>query len=799
MNEDNLNINKSEYRSKTLFLVGLFFIVSSLTTLTSILSYNSIDPGWGIANGNLPTNYLGVFGSTLSSFIIRELGIFSGIFLSLTILILGIKLIKNRKLNLLFLKFLSLLFLLVLSVIISEIINQNVTKLYGDKFPLFNFQTKGYFLHEIIIKYFENNLQLSLFTSSILINSSLVIVTFLLLIWILSLSYNDLKKITIILKPAILPLYWFLKLTNNLLFKKHQDASIIDELDDIEFEPNRKLSLYNFFQNIFKISNSDRKKTFIKKDPVLIKTRSDTDTILKRKDRTKIRQQNLDLSSETGFHLPPMKLLQIYTNEFKLPDKEVLDSNARLLEGVLNDYSINGKIETVRHGPVVTRYDLKPAPGLRSQRVISLADDIARSMAAESVRVAMVPGQDVIGIELPNKLREKVILRNILESSEFQNTSYKLPICLGKDIAGSPVVADLAIMPHLLVAGTTGSGKSVGINAMIISLLFKHTPETCRFIMIDPKMLELSVYDGIPHLLTPVVTDPNKAIVALKWAVREMESRYLSMSKIGVRNIESYNERLLKSRLSGEVLTKSIQVGFDNETGEPLFEEQEIDLTPLPFIVVVIDEVADLMLVAGKEIEAAVQRLAQMARAAGIHVIMATQRPSVDVITGTIKANFPTRISFQVFSKIDSRTILGEQGAEQLLGKGDMLYMAGGGRIIRVHGPFVEDLEVEKITRFLSNQSQPEYDDSITKEPEEQDNLMTSGLTLNQNNSEDLVYSEAVKLVLRERRASTSFIQRHLRIGYNRAATIIEKMEENNIISKPGRAGKREILIEEGE
>ncbi len=797
MSEENLKINKSESKGKTLFLIGISFIISSLIILISIFSYNSTDPGWGIANGNVPTNYLGVFGSTLASFIIRELGIFSGIFFSFTIFLLGIKILKSRKLNFFFFKFFCLLFLLLLSIILSEIINQNVSKLYGDKFPLFNFQTKGYLLHEYIVKYFEKNFQFSLLTSSILINSSFVIITLFLFAWILSLNIKDIKNTAFLFKPAVLPLYWFLKLTNNLLFKKYQDNSIIDELDDIEFSTNTKQKLFNSFRKFLKFNLTDRRKTFVKKEPVLIKTRREINTNIKPKNRINIKQQNLDLSSEAGFHLPPLKLLQILNNEFKLPEKEVLDSNARLLEGVLNDYSINGKIETVRHGPVVTRYDLKPAPGLRSQRVISLADDIARSMAAESVRVAMVPGKDVIGIELPNKLRETVVLRNILENNEFQNTSFKLPICLGKDIAGSPVVADLSKMPHLLVAGTTGSGKSVGINAMIISLLFKHTPETCRFIMIDPKMLELSVYDGIPHLLTPVVTDPNKAIVALKWAVREMEARYLSMSKIGVRNIETYNERLLKSRQSGEVLTKSIQVGFDNETGEPLFEEQEIDLTPLPFIVVVIDEVADLMLVAGKEIEAAVQRLAQMARAAGIHVIMATQRPSVDVITGTIKANFPTRISFQVFSKIDSRTILGEQGAEQLLGKGDMLYMAGGGKIIRVHGPFVEDLEVEKISHFLSNQSQPEYDDSITKEPEEQENMLGSGFNLNQNNTEDLVYEEAVKLVLRERRVSTSFVQRHLRIGYNRAATIIEKMEENNVISKPGRAGKREILIED--
>lgn len=351
-------------------------------------------------------------------------------------------------------------------------------------------------------------------------------------------------------------------------------------------------------------------------------------------------------------------------------------------------------------------------------------------------------------------------------------------------------------MPHLLVAGTTGSGKSVGINAMILSLLFKHTPETCRLIMIDPKMLELSVYDGIPHLLTPVVTEPKKAIVALKWAVREMETRYMSMSKLGVRNIDSYNERLIEARKKGEILSKNIQVGFDPDTGQPIFEDQQISLTPLPFIVVVIDEVADLMLVAGKDIEAAVQRLAQMARAAGIHVVMATQRPSVDVITGTIKANFPTRISFQVTSKIDSRTILGEQGAEQLLGRGDMLYMAGGGKVTRVHGPFVEDSEVEKVTKFLSDQSVPDYDESITEEPENLNDENFNNLTSN-NKHEDELYDQAVALIARERRASTSFIQRHFKIGYNRAATIIEKMEENNVVSKPGRAGKREVLIED--
>ncbi|NCW31418.1 MAG: cell division protein FtsK, partial [Alphaproteobacteria bacterium] len=422
--------------------------------------------------------------------------------------------------------------------------------------------------------------------------------------------------------------------------------------------------------------------------------------------------------SGSGFQLPPARLLNPPAKAQSGPSKAALQEHASQLENVLSDFSVNGTIADVRYGPVVTRYDLNPAPGTKSQRVISLADDIARSMSAISVRVAVVPGQNVIGIELPNEDRQVVMLRDILDHDVWGKDQSSLPMALGKDIAGAPVVVDLAKFPHLLVAGTTGSGKSVGINAMILSLLYRHTPETCRMIMIDPKMLELSVYDGIPHLLSPVVTDPSKAVTALKWAVREMENRYRNMAKMGVRNIGGYNDRLAEARAKGEVLTRRVQTGFDPETGKPIHEEEILDLAPLPFIVVVIDEVADLMLVAGKEIEGAVQRLAQMARAAGIHVIMATQRPSVDVITGTIKANFPTRISFQVTSRIDSRTILGEQGAEQLLGRGDMLFMEGGGRVVRVHGPFVEDGEVESVANFLRQQGEPEYDDRVVEEAE---------------------------------------------------------------------------------
>ena len=508
-------------------------------------------------------------------------------------------------------------------------------------------------------------------------------------------------------------------------------------------------------------------------------------------------QSSFDFESNDSFKLPPLKLLKTPPKTKEGAAQDVLDQNAEQLKQVLSDFRIQGEIDDVRDGPVVTRYGLNPAPGTKSQRVIALADDIARSMSALAVRVAVVPGQNVIGIELPNKDRETVLLRHIFDDPNWLAEQGNLPLALGKDIAGIPVIADLARMPHLLVAGTTGSGKSVGINGMILSLLYRYTPDECRLIMIDPKMLELSVYDGIPHLLTPVVTDPSKAIMALKWAVREMESRYRNMAKMGVRNIDGYNERLAEARSKGEVMTRRVQTGFDLETGRPVFEEDVFDLAPLPFIVVVIDEVADLMMVAGKEIEAAVQRLAQMARAAGIHVIMATQRPSVDVITGTIKANFPTRISFQVTSRIDSRTILGEQGAEQLLGRGDMLFMEGGGRVLRVHGPFVDDREVEDVANFLRQQGEPDYNESVTKEDDsglvDQSLAGASGLQSATGNS---LYDEAVSLVVREQKASTSFVQRHLKIGYNRAATLVEEMESAGIISAANHVGKREVLIQ---
>ena len=505
-------------------------------------------------------------------------------------------------------------------------------------------------------------------------------------------------------------------------------------------------------------------------------------------------QPKLPLEPAGDYQLPPLSLLAKPKGagaSAQLTD-EALQQNARLLESVLDDFGIRGEIISVRPGPVVTLYELEPAPGIKSSRVISLADDIARSMSAVSARVAVVPGRNAIGIELPNARREMVYLRELLETQEYENSNSKLSLALGKNIGGEPVLSDLARMPHLLIAGTTGSGKSVGINTMILSILYRLSPEQCKLIMIDPKMLELSVYDGIPHLLAPVVTEPKKAVVALKWVVKEMEDRYRKMSKVGVRNIDGYNTRVTEANERGEVLVRTVQTGFDKETGEAIYEEEEMDLSPMPFIVVIVDEMADLMMVAGKEIEAAVQRLAQMARAAGIHIITATQRPSVDVITGTIKANFPTRISFQVTSKIDSRTILGEQGAEQLLGQGDMLYMAGGGRIRRVHGPFVSDDEVEKVVTFLKKQGVPEYLEAITAEEEQGDDPFA--LDGGGGTGDDL-YDKAVAIVARDKRASTSYIQRRLQIGYNRAARLIELMEEQGVVSPPNHQGKREVLV----
>jgi DNA segregation ATPase FtsK/SpoIIIE, S-DNA-T family len=550
--------------------------------------------------------------------------------------------------------------------------------------------------------------------------------------------------------------------------RRHEER---DERDEPAYRPAKR--------QVAKVSRAERTVVAPKAAPIKTGTR-----------QNKEKQTKFAFRDTGDFELPPLELLQAPDNKKTSVSESALQKNAELLHGVLEDFSIRGEIIRVNPGPVVTLYEMEPAPGLKSARVINLADDIARSMHATSVRCAVIPGRNAIGIELPNNERETVYLRELLASEEFEHHKGRLPLILGKDIAGAPIIADLAKMPHLLVAGTTGSGKSVGINAMILSLLYRMTPAECRLIMIDPKMLELSVYEDIPHLLTPVVTEPKKAIVALKWAVREMEDRYRAMSKMGVRNIDGYNERLKEAREKNEVLSRRVQTGFDPETGKPVFEDQMLDLKDLPYIVVIVDEFADLMLVAGKDVEGAIQRLAQMARAAGIHLIMATQRPSVDVITGTIKANFPSRISYQVTSKIDSRTILGEGGAEALLGRGDLLYMAGGGRLTRVHGPFAADAEVEKVVKHLKSQGAPNYIDEVTVDTEEEGLFGGFG-----DEGGDDMYRKALDIVSMEGKASTSFIQRHLKIGYNRAATIIEQMERDGHISAANHVGKREVLI----
>ncbi len=509
------------------------------------------------------------------------------------------------------------------------------------------------------------------------------------------------------------------------------------------------------------------------------------------------RQKSFDFEGPSGgFMLPELAMLAKPKPRVGGFDEEALRQNARLLESVLAEFGIRGNIDQIRPGPVVTLYELVPAPGVKHARVVALADDISRSMGVAACRVSVVQGRNAIALELPNAKRETVYLRDLLASADYEKNSQVLPMALGETIGGEPYIADLAKMPHLLIAGTTGSGKSVGVNAMILSILYRLPPEQCRFIMIDPKMLELSVYDGIPHLLAPVVTDSKKAIVALKWTVREMEDRYRRMAKIGVRGIAAYNERAREAQEKGEHFERTVQTGFD-DNGRAIYESEKIRPDPMPYLVVVIDEVADLMMVAGKDIEGAVQRLAQMARAAGIHLIMATQRPSVDVITGTIKANFPTRISFQVTSRIDSRTILGEQGAEQLLGQGDMLYMAGGsgGRLTRLHGPFVADEEVAAVARFLREQGSPQYLEEVTAGGDDEDGDGGGYGSGEGGGDENSLYDRAVAVVTRDGKASTSYIQRRLQIGYNRAASLIERMEQEGVVGPANHAGKREILV----
>ena len=746
---------KDFFKSRLSEVLGIIIIIMTFSIVISIWSFNPNDPIYYFKSSTRESvNLLGSYGSNLSGILLHVFGATS-IFICIFGFFWGFKFLRNEKINRKRIRLVLLIpSLILVSIILSNLQYQSISLPEGVGGAL------GHILNSFLPELGENwafgYLQGGNWPFLVLF----FIIGFPLYLW----SCTASKKEVVLIKMFIQPLY---------------------------------LILYFLFSRLFKtlVQNNKRKPVSRRSkriEPIISNQDKDRTNIRSRL-KQKPRQTSLNLETSNGYRLPAVELLNPPTFDMRGPSDDTLDSNSRMLENVLDDFGIRGDIATALTGPVVTRYDLNPSPGTKTSRVVSLADDIARSMSAVSVRVAVVPGQNVIGVELPNVDRETVLLREILESDSWLDSKFNIPVALGKDIAGLPIVKDLASMPHLLVAGTTGSGKSVAVNGMILSILYKHTPETCRLILVDPKMLELSVYDGIPHLLTPVVTEPSKAVMALKWAVREMEERYKSMSKLGVRNITGYNKRLALAKTNGETLSHRVQTGFDPETGKPIYEDQDISLIPLPLIVVVIDEVADLMLVAGKDIEAAVQRLAQMARAAGIHVIMATQRPSVDVITGTIKANFPTRISFQVSSKIDSRTILGEQGGEQLLGKGDMLFMEGGGRITRIHGPFVSDEEVESVVNFLKQQGDPEYDDEIVIEREENN----TNLQEVKSNGNDDLYDQAVALVARERKASTSFIQRHLKIGYNRAATIIEKMESEGVVSQSNHVGKREVLIDD--
>ncbi|PCI48952.1 MAG: cell division protein FtsK [Alphaproteobacteria bacterium] len=766
-------------------LWGIFLIIMSLLTFAAMAGYYSNDPSWRVAGQDEIKNWLGLPGAFVADFLIQSLGI-GAVVLIFPFATWGWRIMTLKGLPVLWRN----LIVWALGVLLASLFAAFLP--VSDFWPIQNFGMGGivgdrifYFLKQILsdsgivfYPYLYGGIFLGLFLLTIPL--------------FLGLERSEWSAMGRAIVWCIVKIwrggrnvYRFLK---GKIRRKAPESGVVDV--------RQKKKLARVEPMVSKSGGPQSRKSI----PIID---SKQGAVPASRREAAERQPMFDLGGANEFVLPALNLLsnpKPLSKQDRL-GKDALKQNARMLESVLDDFGIKGEIVKVRPGPVVTLYEVEPSPGTKSTRVINLADDIARSMCADSARVAVVPGKNAIGIELPNSKREIVVLREQLASSAYEESKAKLPICMGKDIGGEPVVVDLAAMPHLLVAGTTGSGKSVAINVMILSLLYKLTPAECRLIMIDPKMLELSVYDDIPHLLTPVVTEPQRAVVALKWVVREMEQRYRALAKLQVRNIGAYNQRLAEARAKGDVIIHRVQTGFDHESGDPVYEEEEIDLTQLPMIVVIVDEMADLMLVAGKDIETLIQRLAQMARAAGIHLVMATQRPSVDVITGTIKANFPTRISFQVTSKIDSRTILGEQGAEQLLGMGDMLYMAGGGRIRRIHGPFVSDSEVERVVKALKKQGKPDYLENLTEEPEEgfdsaflQNSQMTPG---GAKSSGDELYDRAVAIVARDKKASTSYIQRQLSIGYNRAANIIEKMEREGVVSAANHVGKREVLIED--
>ena len=801
--------------------LGFFILLLAFMILTIMLSYDAKDPSFRSSTSDNISNLLGSFGSNIADPLHLSLGI-SYLVIVLILVIWSWRLIFNINKE----KILSRVFFIPIPIA--------TTSIFFSTYPpsddwFFSYGMGGIFGDTILIFILENTKfeinETLRFTSLIFGVLSLFFICI-----ISAINKKEFYKITSILFSSFIEgiksIFQFLSiLTKSKRILKISRYPITNDKRKIKVEPvlsnqNQYFNEENLAPSIKGINqeqdfnydehlqqsfngelSSESKDSSISYFSKVHYPNKKTDMKSKRAKQEEQPSLSLFQDKIEDYFLPQLSLLQNTVASTKnILSDDALNENARMLENVLDDYGVKGEILSVKPGPVVTLYELEPAAGLKASRVISLADDIARSMSALATRVSTIPGRSVIGIELPNDFREKVLLREILSSKAYGDSNYQLPLALGKNIGGEPIVANLARMPHLLIAGTTGSGKSVGINTMILSLLYKLSPDQCKLIMIDPKMLELSVYDGIPHLLSPVVTDPKKAVVALKWAVAEMEERYRKMSKMGVRNIESFNLRVKEAIKNNENFTRTVQIGFDEETGEPKFEKQSIKPEYLPFIVIIVDEMADLMMVSGKDIEACIQRLAQMARAAGIHLIMATQRPSVDVITGTIKANFPTRISFQVTSKIDSRTILGEMGAEQLLGMGDMLYMANGGKITRVHGPYVSDEEVEEVVSHLKKQSKPEYVSGIINGPDEetQNRIDKSmGLSSSDSSSENALYDQAVAIVARDRKCSTSYIQRRLSIGYNKAAKIVETMEEQGVVSSANHVGKREILISE--
>ena len=748
------------FKKRMLESIGLILLIVSSAIALSIITFDTNDPSFSYLTDSNINNLLGKHGAYTSDLLIKFFGA-SSILIFITGFVWGLKLFIHKKISFFWLR---LIFLPIALISTSTTLNiENIFNL--------NLESGG-----IVGKYTV------LYTTSFLeninfeINQVYISIIFFLIAFFsfnfsLGLNQTDWVKISN---------YSFLGLKYLLIFLKKLSNILILSLNKIySFLQPIVIKIYYKFKKVDTNAKVESEDLFSKKN-----ISSKPGKLLRESIEPKF-----NFSKETDYELPKLDLLEeakkIKSNKY---NKELLEQNARLLENVIKEFKLDAKVVGINPGPVVTLYELEPAPGVQTKRIINLADDIARRMSAESARISNVPNKNAVGVELPNQEREIVNLKEIFGVKDFDTTTIKLPLVFGKDISGKNVIQDLHKMPHLLIAGTTGSGKSVGLNAMILSILYSLTPDQCKFIMIDPKMLELSVYDEIPHLLTPVVTDPKKAIYSLKWLVEEMEKRYKIMSKVGVRNIESYNEKINNKKLNGEIMVEKTQTGFDSQTGKPIFEDKKVNFDSLPYIVVIIDEIADLMLVSGRDVEACIQRLSQMARAAGIHLIVATQRPSTDVITGTIKANFSTRISYQVASNHDSRTIIGDQGAEYLLGQGDMLFMSGAGNIRRVHGPFVSDNEVSKIVKFLKLQGKPSYVDGVTDDKKDQKNNVS-------NDEVDEFYSEAVKLVILKKKASTSLIQRHFQIGYNRAARIIETMEQNNVVTEADRIGRREVLL----